>query len=250
LDADLVIGIAKLKTHIQSLFTGAVKNYFGCLPHEYRKQVHSLGRYRVFCEGLADILNAINPSFTFIDGIVGMEGRGPKSGNPKKLGLIMAAIDHVACDAVAMDLVGLDPKRYLVLEEARARGLGESRLEEIGISGGPLAPYRTSFTPPPHFLLNTPAFLARAVTWSLDRKPRADPDHCEACGICVSICPAEAISMSGKAFVDVQKCINCLCCMELCPHEAIHEDYYRPWILGLKKTKNFFDDQLFSRKEE
>ncbi len=245
LEADVVIGIAKLKTHVQSLFSGTVKNYFGCLPLKHRQAAHRLARYRPFCEALVDIYNAVRPSFTLLDGIVGMEGRGPNGGTPRKLGLILAARDHPACDAVAMRLIGLDPKGYPVLENARSRGLGENRIRRIRVVGGDPDAWKTRFEPPPRFLLNPPKFLARAVTWMQVKKPRIDPDRCQECGFCEKSCPVGAISMSPKAFIRENACIECLCCMEMCPHDAVYED--APLVArSLKKTKDFVLQRLGS----
>lgn len=243
LAADRVIGIAKLKTHLQALFTGAVKNYFGCMPLKYRKAAHHLGRYRPFCESLVDIYQAVRPSFTFLDGIVGMEGRGPNSGNPRPLGLLLAARDHVACDAVAMDLIGLDPKAYPVLRDAQERGLGEGRLARIRIHGGPPERFRTRFEPPPRFLLNPPPALARTLTWMLSKKPRVDPSLCKGCGFCAESCPADAIQLRPQALIDPKRCIECLCCMELCPHDAVYEKD-ATLARALRKTKDYVMDRV------
>lgn len=239
LETDLVIGVAKLKTHIQALYTGTVKNYFGCLPIRHRIMAHKLGRFQPFCEALVDIYQAVRPSFTLLDGIVGMEGKGPNSGNPKKLGLLLAARDHVACDAVAMHLIGLNTKGHPMLEEAQRRGLGESRLGRIVVEGGSLEEVGTPFEPPPRFLLNPPGFVARGLYWLQTQKPKIDQEICEACGICAKSCPANAISFHPKAVIDEKICIECLCCMELCPRDAVYEKApigARP----LRKAKDFF----------
>ena len=238
LEADLVFGVAKLKTHIQALYTGAVKNYFGCLPIRHRIMAHKLGRFQSFCESLVDIFEAVRPSFTLIDGIVGMEGRGPNSGLPKKLGVILAARDHMACDAVAMHLIGLNPEGYPMLEEAQRRSIGEPRLENVPVEGGRLMDYRTPFEPPPRFLLNPPRLVTRALYWRHMQKPRVDPERCEACGICGMSCPEDAISFNPKALINEKACIECLCCMELCPHDAVYEKA-PPGAQALRKTKNF-----------
>lgn len=49
-----------------------------------------------------------------------------------------------------------------------------------------------------------------------------DQEKCTGCGICVDICPLEAISMENdKAKVDKDTCTECGQCVEECPNKAI-----------------------------
>jgi len=51
---------------------------------------------------------------------------------------------------------------------------------------------------------------------------RVDPDKCTGCGICVDVCPVEAISVDNHlAVVDRQTCTACGLCVNECPNEAI-----------------------------
>ena len=59
-----------------------------------------------------------------MDAIVGMEGAGPgPSGKPRKIGAILAGIDAIAMDFIAVNLVGLDFKETLSVVQGKRRNL-------------------------------------------------------------------------------------------------------------------------------
>ncbi len=51
-----------------------------------------------------------------------------------------------------------------------------------------------------------------------------DEEKCTGCGICTSLCQAEAISIEDDyAVIDQELCTECLRCMDECPSEAIYQ---------------------------
>lgn len=48
-----------------------------------------------------------------------------------------------------------------------------------------------------------------------------DTNLCAACGLCLRVCPAEAISVNGVAKIDASRCTACGQCVAECPQEAI-----------------------------
>ena len=86
LDTDGLISLPKLKTHGLVRFTGAVKNQFGCIPGFFKGQYHvKLPDPYDFATMLVDLNTLIKPRLYIMDGIMAMEGNGPRSGRPKQL---------------------------------------------------------------------------------------------------------------------------------------------------------------------
>jgi len=51
---------------------------------------------------------------------------------------------------------------------------------------------------------------------------KVDAEKCTGCGMCVDVCPAEAITLIGDvAVVHEDACTECERCVEECPNEAI-----------------------------
>ena len=141
LDADVLITLPVLKTHALTVFTGAVKNQWGCITRYDRILLH---KYLDIL--LADINQILRPRLAIMDAITAMEGRGPCNGNPRRLDLLIGSTDIVALDATAMRLVGIDPyqARHLVL--ASQKGLGQIDADKIEIDGD-FEKHRTRFEP-------------------------------------------------------------------------------------------------------
>ena len=111
IEADFIINLPKLKTHVLTLMTGAVKNMFGLIPGFRKANYHKqFPKPKDFAQVIVDILSLCPPGLTIMDAIVSMEGEGPSSGQPYKTNLIITSADPVAVDAVAAEIIGLKPE--------------------------------------------------------------------------------------------------------------------------------------------
>lgn len=136
LDTDIVINLPKIKSHAQVVFTGAVKNMFGCVNGKRKAFRHLIlgSRDAQFGKMLVQIYSLVSPALTIMDGVTAMEGAGPRKGKPRHLGLIMAGADGIALDMVLKEILGA-PEDPPYLTSAREMGLGPRGLDGIHVEG-------------------------------------------------------------------------------------------------------------------
>jgi len=243
LEADVVINLPKFKTHSLTLLTLGVKNLFGCIPGPRKALWHlKAGKDRkTFAQILVDIYQVVQPSLTILDGIVGMEGNGPNSGQPIPLGLVLASTDSVSLDQIACDLLGISRKSLLTTLAAFEQGLGKEEIEVVGERVVDMKIPRFQFPTQSQPDWNLPGFLRRALKNALTSKPVVQEEVCNACNRCAEICPPKALSRQGKDLVfDYGRCIRCLCCLEVCPEGAI--SMRQGWALKLVSRKQLIKD--------
>jgi len=220
LEADVIISLPKLKTHELTLYTGAVKNFFGTVPPKTRKQAHFLEDRRRFGEAVVDIYSVVKPQLAVMDGVVGMDGNGPSNGTPTFAGVIIASYDCVALDIVASELIGIDPLRVPTNRAALERGFGTEHPEIVGTA---MEKVKVRFKRPEGGITAyVPAFLMRILRKQLAVRPIINTSNCALCKACVSNCSVHAIEEIGRLLkINEEKCIQCYCCRELCPNDAV-----------------------------
>ena len=227
LDADVVINLPKLKSHGQMILTLGVKNIFGVVPGTRKSQWHlAAGTDRMhFARMLVDLYRKVAPELTVIDGIVAMQGNGPQSGDPKKLGIIAASEDAAALDAVICEIVGLKRDRMPTTLAAEELGVGQTRLEKISIAGNELDDFRVGdfvFPAAGDLMGMFPGIMRDPLRNWLTTRPVLDAGKCEMCLICLKNCPAKVITEHNDSLrFNLDKCIRCFCCQEMCPEGAI-----------------------------
>lgn len=229
---DLIVSVSKLKTHSLTGVTGPVKNLFGLLPGAAKKQAHlSAPRVAEFVELLCDVYELIGSVAALVDGIVGMEGRGPANGALRPVGLVAASADAVALDSFCARVMGFEPLEVPLLACCARRGLGAVAEEDIPVAGEPAS----AFAPPDYArpatyarelaLRALPRWLSRGLFSAFtSRYAHVNQDRCRRCGECARNCPSKAISVddaTGRCTVVRRRCISCYCCAEVCPADAI-----------------------------
>ena len=90
LDADRVINLPKMKTHLAGTVTLGVKNWQGIIPNVHpsgeQQDVHRLD----LGQKCADLLRVRQADLTLVDAIIAMEGQGPHAGSPVEMNLFIA----------------------------------------------------------------------------------------------------------------------------------------------------------------
>lgn len=149
LDADLFVNAPKLKTTRVGLLTLGFKNMFGVLIHEDRHPYHRLPEHYYV---LVDLMRVVSGRLlTVVDGVIAMDGYGPRFGDPVPMDLVIAGRDPVATEAVASMVAGFSPAEgpIEVLPVAEREGLGTRDLARIEVRGTPIADVRRDLKRPP-----------------------------------------------------------------------------------------------------
>ncbi|HAJ58556.1 MAG TPA: thylakoid-associated protein [Cyanobacteria bacterium UBA8543] len=125
MEADVVINLPKVKSHMQLTLTMGVKNLFGCVPGKMKAWWHmEAGKdEKRFAEMLVETARAINPDLTILDGIIGHEGNGPSGGEPRQLNVLGASSDVFALDRSIVDILNVDPAIVPTVAASQRLGL-------------------------------------------------------------------------------------------------------------------------------
>ena len=231
LDADGLISLPKMKTHGLERFTGAIKNQFGCVVGMRKGEFHvKLPDATDFARMLVDLNSFVKPRLYIMDGIMAMEGNGPRGGTPRAMNVLLFSTDPVALDATASRMINLNPLYVPTTLVGGETGAGTFKEDEIEIVGDVLKDFicmdfnveRTPVKTVKRNRVNT--FLNNRLI----SKPVIIEEKCTQCGTCVHSCPVEGKAINWlngdktKAPVyDYKKCIRCYCCQEMCPESAI-----------------------------
>jgi uncharacterized protein (DUF362 family) len=148
LDADRVINLPKMKTHLAGTTTLGLKNWNGIIPNVHpsgqQQDVHRID----LGQKLADLYRVRKADLTFVDAVIAMEGQGPHVGTPVEMNLFIAGTDTVAVDAVTSYVMGFETIEVPAVRIAASEGLGERNIDKIEVVGTPIKDVRRFFKRP------------------------------------------------------------------------------------------------------
>ncbi len=228
---DLVINMPKMKTHVLTKYTGAIKNLYGIITGGRKRILHKrFQEEKKFCGMLVDLYEIIKPGLTIMDAVYGMEGNGPTAGKKKKTGLILASENAAALDVVACDIMGYKERDVLTNIIAKKRGL----VKNVKIIG---KKKKTEYLKPKS--TNQFALLFRFMNRYMLPEIVLEKKKCILCRTCERHCPTGAMKLKPYPVINKKKCIRCFCCVEVCPKHALNlEDNLI--ARGLKKFYRVF----------
>lgn len=142
-EADIIISLPVLKTHVRTGITCGLKNMKGVLPSDEKKRTHQCGLDR----GIVDLNRIVKPHLTVVDGIVGLQGTHKKETDRVPLGIVLAGDDVVAVDAVCAKVARFDPLEILHVQLAAEAGLGIADMSRIEIRGESVESVSKPFLP-------------------------------------------------------------------------------------------------------
>ena len=135
LEADTLIFIPHMKTHLATGVTLNLKLNQGVLPTPDKKRCHRAD----LSQKLVDILRVIRPHLSIIDGLWAQQGQGPTSPYEqdiiRDMNVIIAGKDPVSVDAVGSAVMGFDPFEVKTTWLASKQGLGQGDLDKIDVVG-------------------------------------------------------------------------------------------------------------------
>jgi uncharacterized protein (DUF362 family) len=142
-EADVIVDLPVVKTHVRTGITCGLKNMKGVLPGEEKKRTHRMGLDRA----IVDLNRVTRPHYTVVDAIVGVQGTHTRPEDRVPLGCILAGADVVAVDAVCAAIMGFDVEQIHHVQLAAEAGLGVANLAQVKVRGEPIAAVRRPFVP-------------------------------------------------------------------------------------------------------
>ena len=134
IESDYRISVNPPKTHDFTIVTLSLKNMaVGGLLRGNKSRIHQ--NFPAFHVNLYKMARHVAPHLSVIDGMQGMEGDGPVSGDPVDWGMAIASTDFLAADALASHLMGFPLEQVGYLLYCHQKGLGQGDVDKMDVVG-------------------------------------------------------------------------------------------------------------------
>ena len=132
--ADLIVSLAKMKTHHWAGVTLSMKNMFGIMPGIIYGWPKNVLHWAGITQSILDINATVKPHLAIVDGIVGMEGDGPIMGTPVPSNVLVMGRNFPAVDATCARIMGINPEKigYLKFASGWLGTIGERNIKQRG----------------------------------------------------------------------------------------------------------------------
>jgi hypothetical protein len=122
INANAVISVPTMKTHLLTGVTLAMKNMYGTFPDVDKAKFHRKSIEHTIYE----VNKAFTPNLVVIDGSIGGEAIGPLSCRPVVFETVIASNDVVTADSISCQLMGYNPMEIIHIKMAHEQGLGDA----------------------------------------------------------------------------------------------------------------------------
>ena len=125
IDANVIISVPAMKTHLLTGVTLAMKNMYGTFPDVDKAKYHK----KSIEDTIYEVNSAFTPNLVIIDGSIGGEAIGPLSADPVYYQTIIVSNDVVMGDSIAAQMIGYNPLDITHIKMAHEKGLGNASAE-------------------------------------------------------------------------------------------------------------------------
>ena len=189
-DADAVVSVAKMKSHLFAGVTLCMKNLFGLCPRPpLGRPRHYFHHFIRLSYVFPDLALLTQPCLNIIDGLVGQTGR--EWGGRGRIADTLVAGDHViATDAVGVWLMGHDPagdwpdppfrRERNPIRVAAEHGFGTVDLDEIDLETEvepPVAEFDSDETDPPETIFSWRKTACEQALFYRENREKLVADH-------------------------------------------------------------------------
>ena len=240
-EVDGIIDVSKYKTHSLMYYTGSVKNLYGLIPGLKKSDYHKeFPNHNEFSKVLYSLYETVTDKIliNIQDGIVGMEGEGPSSGDPRNFGLMFVSKKSSALDYIASKMMGFNLEQLPYIKKALeidGVDFNDIKVDDSWKSYVFEKVKIKKVSTIIKILDYTPEVVKNVFRKLFDYYPDFN-DRCKKCMVCVKSCPVNAMKLEKGMLhpqIDRDTCIKCMCCHEFCPYDAIfvHKTFLAKFIL-------------------